>query len=740
MNNNNYNLNTFYILSGVSASGKSTLTDQLLSAGWPKEGIVSTDKLREQILGSYLDLDENGVKETLYGWDLEGNRLFNMVETIIDMRLKQKLPTLIDATNLTDNDRGRFVKIAEKNGVYAEVVIFDVPYENLKVRLANRIQRFDNSILEKQIKVFQKESIYPYRIFQNNRIQLIDNNIVTTKLDIVGDTHGLLTEFLDFANKLGWNLDKDTNSLIHLDKERKLVFLGDIVDRGLQSIELLQVVKNTVDKNNAILILGNHEEKLINNYENWVSNKKINGKSLSSSETFANFLRLPQDNQEELYKFLKYSPAKISLVINKETKQVEPITYFNKENCFNIAFAHANNVNYNPITTPKSYALYGSKAEPHGADTDLKYQENYLEKINKFTLIRGHIPNTSQNNNVYSLDDRQAFEGYLAILKLDDYIEKLNQNNWNSSFEIFESVTTKYKTNFNYDKLIKSKVEYLNLIIDLEKNGILIKEIIETSLSDLGYKLYKKSNKSYFLENQNINEDAILIDFVGNKSLVVKDLDLINNNTAKNIYFTDEIDKDNIMYISKNNISNNFLSYHHNKLEINMNFSTDFKNSLFKIFNHNNITLVIDSKQEKIITGIDNKTGDFVSVRNIKEISDSNIIPLKFFDKKDYDENKSYHFFNENYSFNYSLESKGEFLEKKSSLNSNKEIQKILQITQQFLNEKNIEVENLEDILLHKKFASLSFLEKKSVIIESVKNHLENDKLDSYTDKIKLKF
>ena len=115
MNNNNYNLNTFYILSGVSASGKSTLTDQLLSAGWPKEGIISTDKLREQILGSYLDLDENGVKETLYGWDLEGNRLFNMVETIIDMRLKQKLPTLIDATNLTDNDRGRFIKIAEKH-------------------------------------------------------------------------------------------------------------------------------------------------------------------------------------------------------------------------------------------------------------------------------------------------------------------------------------------------------------------------------------------------------------------------------------------------------------------------------------------------------------------------------------------------------------------------------------------------------------------------------------------------
>ena len=52
----------------------------------------------------------------------------------------------------------------------------------------------------------------------------------------------------------------------------------------------------------------------------------------------------------------------------------------------------------------------------------------------------------------------------------------------------------------------------------------------------------------------------------------------------------------------------------------------------------------------------------------------------------------------------------------------------------------NIEVEYWEDILLHKKFASLSFLEKKSVIIESVKNHLENDKLDFYTDKTKLKF
>ena len=40
--------------------------------------------------------------------------------------------------------------------------------------------------------------------------------------------------------------------------------------------ENLQALQD--DKNNAILILGNHEEKLINNYENWVSNKKINGK------------------------------------------------------------------------------------------------------------------------------------------------------------------------------------------------------------------------------------------------------------------------------------------------------------------------------------------------------------------------------------------------------------------------------------------------------------------------------
>ncbi|NCQ51591.1 metallophosphoesterase [archaeon] len=73
------------------------------------------------------------------------------------------------------------------------------------------------------------------------------------KLDIIGDVHGELEALVNIVKSLGY--DKDGN---HPDN-RKLVFVGDLVDRGPDSPGVVWFVKNLIDKGNAQMVLGNHE-------------------------------------------------------------------------------------------------------------------------------------------------------------------------------------------------------------------------------------------------------------------------------------------------------------------------------------------------------------------------------------------------------------------------------------------------------------------------------------------------
>ena len=52
-----------------------------------------------------------------------------------------------------------------------------------------------------------------------------------SKIDVVGDTHGMKVDAINLLSKLGYNLEN--NIFVHKeDKERKNFILGDFVDRG----------------------------------------------------------------------------------------------------------------------------------------------------------------------------------------------------------------------------------------------------------------------------------------------------------------------------------------------------------------------------------------------------------------------------------------------------------------------------------------------------------------------------
>ena len=74
--------------------------------------------------------------------------------------------------------------------------------------------------------------------------------------DIIGDIHGHADKLEELLNNLGYL--KLQEVYMH-PNNRKVVFLGDYIDRGPKIRETLHIVKNMCDGGHAVAIMGNHE-------------------------------------------------------------------------------------------------------------------------------------------------------------------------------------------------------------------------------------------------------------------------------------------------------------------------------------------------------------------------------------------------------------------------------------------------------------------------------------------------
>ncbi|MBU8906898.1 bis(5'-nucleosyl)-tetraphosphatase PrpE [Desertibacillus haloalkaliphilus] len=77
--------------------------------------------------------------------------------------------------------------------------------------------------------------------------------------DVIGDIHGCYDEFVSLTKKLGYNWEEEVP--VH-PGNRKLVFVGDLTDRGPQSVKTMETVIALVKKGLAYYVPGNHCDKL----------------------------------------------------------------------------------------------------------------------------------------------------------------------------------------------------------------------------------------------------------------------------------------------------------------------------------------------------------------------------------------------------------------------------------------------------------------------------------------------
>ena len=74
-------------------------------------------------------------------------------------------------------------------------------------------------------------------------------------IDFIGDIHGHADVLEQLLTKLGYS--KCNGAYSH--PTRKVLFVGDYVDRGPKIRETLQIVRGMVESGNAIALMGNHE-------------------------------------------------------------------------------------------------------------------------------------------------------------------------------------------------------------------------------------------------------------------------------------------------------------------------------------------------------------------------------------------------------------------------------------------------------------------------------------------------
>jgi protein phosphatase len=89
--------------------------------------------------------------------------------------------------------------------------------------------------------------------------------------DIIGDVHGCSDELVDLLGRLGYEpadgapfqapIQATAPKLSHPDG-RRIVFLGDLVDRGPDVAGVLRLVMQLVEDDRGLCVAGNHDDKL----------------------------------------------------------------------------------------------------------------------------------------------------------------------------------------------------------------------------------------------------------------------------------------------------------------------------------------------------------------------------------------------------------------------------------------------------------------------------------------------
>ncbi|MCY3760461.1 MAG: AAA family ATPase, partial [Gemmatimonadetes bacterium] len=271
------------VLAGPSGSGKSTFARRHFR---PTE-VISSDYCRGLVADDENDLSATG-------------DAFDLLRYIASKRLAGRRLTVIDATSVKPEDRAGLIALAREFHLLAAAIVFDLPPQLCQRRNEERSDRDigpdavrrQSGALRRSLRGLRREGFHSVTVFATP--EEADAAVIERQplwpdrrgergpFDIIGDAHGCFDELAGLLGSLGWEVGSgEAGPAARHPEGRKAVFLGDLVDRGPRSPEVLRLVMGMVEGGTALCVPGNHDVKLL---------RKLQGRDVKVSHGLAETL------------------------------------------------------------------------------------------------------------------------------------------------------------------------------------------------------------------------------------------------------------------------------------------------------------------------------------------------------------------------------------------------------------------------------------------------------------------
>ncbi|SHF29897.1 polynucleotide 3'-phosphatase /polynucleotide 5'-hydroxyl-kinase /polynucleotide 2',3'-cyclic phosphate phosphodiesterase [Seinonella peptonophila] len=393
------------VLIGPSAAGKSTFAHHHFL---PSE-ILSSDAFRLMITNDMSDQSASA-------------DAFELLHHALRKRLARNLLTVVDATNLQVEARQELLTIAKEYQVPTVSILFDLPDESVYAQnrlrgeqsLAPHVIRRHMFLLKKTRRILRHERFrYRYQfhsVEEMNQVRVIrtplrvDRRLERGPFDIIGDTHGCLSELLELLSKLGYQVtqveqeDRTFYRARH-PQERKLLFLGDLVDRGPDSPGVIDLVRDLVNAGIALVVSGNHDQKLVR----YLHGKRVE-LAFGIEQTIEQMKNRSESWKKEALHFLEGLPSHYVLDAGR------------------LVIAHAGLPEQLQGRTGgrvRNFALYGETAkglDQYGLPIRINWAESYRGDA---LVLYGHTPVLEPTfyHNTLNIDTGCVFGGKLTALR-----------------------------------------------------------------------------------------------------------------------------------------------------------------------------------------------------------------------------------------------------------------------------------------------------------------------------------
>jgi protein phosphatase len=389
------------VLIGTSSSGKSTFAAKHFL---PSE-VVSSDVCRGMV-----DDDSNSLEAT--------DDAFDLLHYLIGKRLKRGRRTVVDATNLRPEDRAKLVSVARAWHCLPVAIVLDPPRKIIEERHDARFDRdFSHQVLRRQLSTLNRfgrnlkregfANVHRLRSVEDiEAAELFAQPMWNDKredhgpFDIIGDVHGCLDELCALIEKLGYKSDAD--GYRHPDG-RRLLFLGDLIDRGPKNLAVLDLVVDLVADGVALCVPGNHDVKFLK----WLDGRKVqlkHGLDLTVAEVEA---LDPEQRSQRTEAWRAFLDGLISHLVLDDGRLV--VAHAGMKEAYQ---GRGSGV-------VRSFALYGdTDGETDGYGLPIRY-DWAADYRGSATVVYGHTPVEQAEwlNNTICIDTGCVFGGALTALR-----------------------------------------------------------------------------------------------------------------------------------------------------------------------------------------------------------------------------------------------------------------------------------------------------------------------------------